>query len=370
MKPGAVGGVGRRAALSAGAALSVAGLSGESAATELPLRERARRKGLLFGAAARSFNLRDDPAYAAAFARECGVLVTEWEAKWGPLRPTREEFSFGAVDALWQFARRHGLGFRGHALVWHEHMPRWIAGMENRAARGILEEHIRRVLARYPRAQSWDVVNEAIDLKDGRADGLRQTVWLRALGPTYVRDAFVLARAADPHTLLTYNDYGIEYEDRDSRAKRVAVLRLLESLRQQDAPVDVFGVQAHLNPARPFDPAALRGFLRGAAEMGFDIYITELDVHDRDLPADGARRDRIVADHAQAWLEAALSEPRVKAVFTWGLSDRYNWRNEVEWSRRRDGLPSRGLPLDQDLQPKPFWTAIARTLDGAEPRGR
>src|SRR5688500_2580421 len=88
------------------------------------LKERAARKGILFGAAARSMNLRDDTAYAQAFVQECAVLVTEWEAKWGPLRPTPDTFTFEAVDTLQDFSHQHGLGFRGHALVWHEHVPR------------------------------------------------------------------------------------------------------------------------------------------------------------------------------------------------------------------------------------------------------
>jgi endo-1,4-beta-xylanase len=168
---------------------------------------------------------------------------------------------------------------------------------------------------------------------------------------------------------LVYNDFDVDYNDRASREKRTAILRLLETLKKQGTPVDTLGIQAHLNPSRNFDARSFRQFLRAAADLGLGLYITELDVIDKELPADIERRDRLAADHAQLYLETALAEPAVKAVFTWGLSDRFAWRKEFSYARRRDGLPPRNLPLDEAMRRKPLWTAIARAFDGATPRG-
>jgi endo-1,4-beta-xylanase len=333
------------------------------------LRERAGRKGILFGAAARSGDLLGNPAYADAFARECALLVPEWEAKWGAIRPGPDEFTFDAVDQLWDFTRRHGLGFRGHALVWHEHVPRWLAEIDGAEARRALESHIRRVASRYPGVQSWDVVNEAVEVDDGLPDGLRDSVWLKAMGPSYIHEAFVMAREANPETVLVYNDYGVDYGDRASRKKRTALLRLLETLKNRGTPVDTLGIQGHLNPSRSFDARSFQHFLHEVADLGLGLYITELDVNDRDLPPEARDRDRQAADHALEYLEIALAEPAVQAVFTWGLSDRFTWRNEFSYSRRQDGLPARTLPLDAEMRRKPLWTAIARALDGVAPRG-
>jgi endo-1,4-beta-xylanase len=71
---------------------------------------------------------------------------------------------------------------------------------------------------------------------------------------------------------------------------------------------------------------------------------SELDVADEKAPADEVVRDRLVADAYSRFLDAALDEPAVKMVVTWGLSDRHSWivRKETHESKwRADSLPSR-----------------------------
>jgi len=79
-----------------------------------------------------------------------------------------------------------------------------------------------------------------------------------------------------------------------------------------------------------------------------------------------------VADAYRRFLDAALDEPAVKMVITWGLSDRHSWivRRETHESKwRSDDLPSRPLPFDSDLQPKSASEAIARAFADAPERG-
>src|SRR5437868_5586841 len=83
-----------------------------------PLKTHAGRKGLLYGGAALQRRLQVDPAYAALFASQCGVLVPEGELKWNVLRPTPDSFNFGPADWLYEFTRSHNMRFRGHTLVW------------------------------------------------------------------------------------------------------------------------------------------------------------------------------------------------------------------------------------------------------------
>jgi endo-1,4-beta-xylanase len=108
----------------------------------------------------------------------------------------------------------------------------------------------------------------------------------------------------------------------------------------------------------------LRRFLAEIARLGLTIQITELDVIDNDAPADRTTRDRMVADAYSRFLDAALDEPAVKMVLTWGLSDRYSWLAKS----RRDRLPSRPLPFGTDLEPKPAFEAMARAFTHAAPR--
>ncbi len=329
-----------------------------------PLRDRATAKKLLYGAAGEYRTLSSDKEFAACFARECAILVPEGELKWKALRPGPDQFDFTKGDWLAEFAQTHNMLFRGHTLVWHEALPKWFADTVNKEnAEQMLLKHIKTVAGHYAgKIHSWDVVNEAVFLEDGLPDGLRNSPWLQLLGPNYINMAFRAAAAADPQALLAYNDFGLDYQDQEP--KRVAVLKLLERLKSQGAPVQALGIQAHLwgDNSRNFNPKMLKAFLRNVADLGLKVLITELDVSDKNLPSDVSARDRIVAAVYEDYLSAVLEESAVIAVLTWGLSDRYTWFDWADSRKRADGLPVRPLPLDRGLKRKLAWNAIARTL--------
>jgi len=211
------------------------------------------------------------------------------------------------------------------------------------------------------------VVNEAIEPQDGRSDNLRKTPWLELLGADYIKLAFQVAAEADPNALLVYNDYGLEYDTAEHDAKRSAVLKLLERLKTQGAPIHAFGMQSHLQGHETrLNPEKLRRFLADIASLGLKILVTELDVVDSGLPADVATRDRIVASVYEDYLNVVLDEPAVFAVLTWGLSDRYTWLSQ--FNPRSDGLPVRPLLLDDQLNRKLTWNAMVRAFDNARNR--
>jgi len=333
-------------------------------ADDRSLAERAAAKGFLYGAATQHQLLAQNPAFAAAFLKECGFLVTENDLQWKEVHPLPRQFDFSAADALVEFAASNKLLFRGHNLVWHNCLPDWYQEVVNsHNAEQILVNHVQTVVGRYAgKVHSWDVVNEAIEPKDNRSDRLRRTPWVEFLGPSYVDLAFRVAAAADPQAMLIYNDYGLEYDTPEHEAKRDAVLTLLQQLKAQGTPVHGFGMQSHLYAhITRFNPEKLRRFLADVASLGLKILVTELDVVDRDLPADITVRDRIVASAYEDYLDVVLDEPAVIAVLTWGLSDRYTWLSESQ--PRSDGLPVRPLPLDENMNRKLAWNAIARAFD-------
>ncbi|MGC2199326.1 MAG: endo-1,4-beta-xylanase, partial [Stellaceae bacterium] len=138
-------------------------------------------------------------------------------------------------------------------------------------------------------------------------------------------------------------------------------------------PVDAVGIQAHLSCAGgpPVSASRLRQFLKEIADLGLTIQITELDVTDEHAPADWALRDQLVANTYGRFLDAALDEPAVKMVVTWGLSDRHSWivRRETHESKwRKDAMLSRPLPFDADLKPKPAFDAMVRAFTHAPQR--
>lgn len=341
---------------------------GENAAGA-SLRERASRKGLIYGAASGCNFMTKDKEFASHFAQECGILVPEGELKWNVLRPTHDRFSFAPGDCLAEFAKKNNMLFRGHTLVWHNALPTWFQQTVNsQNAEQILRDHIKSVVGHYAgKMHSWDVVNEAIAPWERLPDGMRNSPWLRLLGTRYIDIAFRAAAEADPKAMLVYNQNHLEYDSKGNEECRMATLNLLKRLKSAGTPVHALGIQAHLNSAEGrFDPKVFRAFLQEVTSLGLKIMITELDVTDQNLPYDIDIRDRIVAEKYEEFMSAALEEPKVIAVLTWGLSDKYTWL--TNYKPRKDKAAVRSLPLDENFHRKLSWNAIARAFDNAPKR--
>ena len=326
------------------------------------LQAHAAAGNRLYGCAVDVEALATDPAYANLVRQQAGLIVAENGMKWASLRPTLDTFAFQQADALVAFAERNSQKVRGHCLCWHRQLPAWFASaVRAENARTLLLDHIRIVAGRYAgRMHSWDVVNEAVEVKDGRPDSLRDSPWLRLVGPDYVEAAFRAAREADPEALLTYNEFGLEGEDTDSVKKRVAVLQLLRRLKARRVPIDAVGLQAHLTAGDRFGPG-LVAFLAAVRELGLQVFVTELDVNDRLLPAETQARDVEVARVYADFLSLVLHEPALSVVVTWGITDRRTWLNHE--NARSDGRPERCLPFDPEGNPAPAFFAIRKAFD-------
>ena len=354
--------MGRRSFLTGAAASALPGPARPD--DHVPLKDIARRRGLYFGTASTRFVLERDPRYERVIARECDAFVFDWDTKWEATEPVRGRPDY--VDADWIAARMidAGLRLRGHPLVWAQSLPAWVMGaLDTESALPLMLGHVRTTTEHFRgRVRSWDVVNEAIEPRDGRPDGLRGTSWLKAIGPSYLDRAFLAAHEVDGGVELVYNEAELDYADDWSSQRRAATLRLLEGFRVRGVPCHALGIQAHLwATGRRFDAVVMADFLRSVAGLGYRIIVTELDVNDRGLDGDAAQRDRAVADMARRYLDVVLDESAVKGVLTWGLTDRYSWLNRpgnFPDYARQDGIASRPLPLDASLNPKPFWDAL------------
>jgi len=335
---------------------------------DTPLRTLAASRGLIFGAANNNFWLRNAD-FALACARDCGILVPEYELKRDLTEPVQGEYDFSASDALLGYAQKNRMLFRGHPLVWYASNPAWLEPAAA-AARDetVFTDYIRHAVLHYrSRMHSWDVVNEAIEPNDGRADGLRDSFWVRRFGPSHIDHAFHAAHDADPNTLLVYNDYGLEQAGAANDARRKATLALLERLTSRGVPVGALGLQAHINAfGRTIDQKRLAAFLSAVQAMGLRILITEHDVDDTGGPADIASRDRAVADATRRLLDVVLDNTATIAVLTWGYSDRF-LKAESTRDQLLRGNP-RSLPLDEAMRPTPMHAALARAFSGARKR--
>jgi endo-1,4-beta-xylanase len=335
----------------------------QSAAAAPTLREAGAAKGILAGTAVGRGAL-DDPAMAQLIVDQYNILVCENDMKWAATQPEQDRYDFTRPDAVVAFAEAHGQLMRGHNLCWHVANPKWLtAAITPQNAAALLEDHVRTVAGHYAgKIQSWDVVNEAVLPEDGRSDGLRKSIWLQALGPDYLELAYRTAAAADPQARLTYNEYDLERDNPLDDRKRKYVIELLRSFRKKNIPLHALGIQSHLTAG--LVPATWKGlnrFLDQVHDLGLEVYITEMDVDDVELPGDIPARDRMVADMYRSYLETVLRHPAVKEVLTWGFTDKYSWLI-FSRERRPDGQRKRPLPFDADLRPKPAFDAMIEAL--------
>jgi endo-1,4-beta-xylanase len=265
------------------------------------------------------------------------------------------------MDHLAAFATSRGLKLHMHNLIWSVALPRWVvpAIAEGRAA-NIMARHIATLVNRYQdHVDSWDVVNEPADPRwPSGPEGLCTTPWRRALGADYLRRALMAAHDGNPRARLLINDDDLEYDTPDRQKKRDIYLRLLTALRQQGVPLHGFGLEAHLKPWLAIAEAPYRRFLADLAGLDLTIYVTELDVCDRALPADTRTRDVAVAAMTRRYLDLVLDERAVTTVMTWGLCDRTTWMRQDRAGQRDDGLPPRPLPYDVALRAKPMREAL------------
>jgi endo-1,4-beta-xylanase len=354
-----------------GLAATASSRSIANAAEVESLKRLAAKKGLIYGTAISAKQITHDPAFISLVEHQVGLVVPENDMKWRDINGGAPgEDDYRRADVVAGFAVESGMALRGHNCLWYFRTPWWFFKLPNHKAKErAIVDHIKTLVSRYRGiVHSWDVVNEPLEPNDGNSNWLSE-----ALGPGYLDLAYHVARDTDPRARLVVNEHDIELDAPEDETRRVALLGLLRKMQKAGTPVDAVGIQAHLTAVGgpPFSPARLRRFLADIAALGLTIQITELDVTDESAPADIAVRDRLIADAYRRFLDAALDEPAVKMVVTWGLSDRHSWivRHETNRSKwRKDGLPSRPLPFDADLRPKPTFTAIAEAFKHAPER--
>ena len=341
----------------------LAGLGGALAAPAFAqdmrsLRGLAGARGLLFGSATATYELKDAD-FASLLPREAAILVPEYEMKRNVVEPMPGRYDYSSTDALMGFAQSHGMAMRGHPMVWYYANPPWLEEAVIKASNERpLTDYVTALASRYRgRMASWDVVNEAL-APDG--SGLRPSLWLNRYGPSYIDIAFHAARAADPSALLVYNDFGCEQGSNDRF--RAQTLKLLDGMIARGVPVQALGLQGHLSAFGPkVDQKKLRDFLGEIHARHLSVLVTELDVDDENGPMDAAARDRAVADEAARFLDVVLDSPALSAILTWGLTDRYLDPPD-SLKLKLLGWRGRKLPYDSALNRKPLWQALARAF--------
>lgn len=308
-----------------------------------------RDTDLTFGVAVEPHYLAD-PLYVEQLLLHFNAITPENTGKWVHIHPKRKQYDFSGMDTVVDFAQKHDLVVRGHALVWHHQNPGWLTnGMWlEHEAREELFKHIDAVVSRYKgKILRWDVVNEAL------ADNgeMRGTQWFYLLGENYLADAFHRAHANDPEALLYYNDYGIS----DCGDKANAAYQLMRRLLNADVPVHGIGFQGHYEVKNPVDLHCLNDNINRMGELGLEVQITELDIRlemanlDDDLAAKQA-------DQYRQLMGLLATNEYLNGITVWGLSDAHSW--VPSWFQGQGSA----LLFDESLVPKPAMADVQSSL--------
>jgi endo-1,4-beta-xylanase len=300
------------------------------------------------------------------------IITPENSMKPQSVHPSENTFNWATPDAMVNWCESNHIKVWGHTLAWHSQTGNWFFQGTNgepvtrELAMERLKNHIFTEVGRYKgRVYGWDVVNEAIiDNGTGEDENLRNSPWIRAIGPDYLTMAFKWAHEADPNALLFYNDYNIERGAVENKGKHASSMLLLKRLIKDGAPINGVGIQGHWHLDSNLED--VEKAISDYESLGLKIGISELDVtasgeNSGAFPTGGGGGGPISEEayQRQAQVYGKLFEIFVRhsksmsRVTFWGISDRRSWR-----------ASQRPLIFDGQLHPKPAYQAIIDVAQG------
>lgn len=152
-----------------------------------------------------------DPAQIALIQREFNSITAENAMKPGPTEPAKGEYNWEDADKIADFCRQNGIKLRGHCLVWHSQIGKWMYQNEKgellskEELFANMKSHINAIVSRYKDiVYCWDVVNEAMadEQRWPGASPYRNSPLFQIAGDEFIAKAFEYAREADPDALL------------------------------------------------------------------------------------------------------------------------------------------------------------------------
>ncbi len=310
----------------------------------------AAKRGVDFGFAVSVTDLLD-AGTQKIIADQAKILVAENCMKSSQLRPNKTFWNWSDPENLVKFANQNKIVAKWHTLFWHEMNPPFINSLKTKEeAETMMDEHITTVMQKFKgRIRDYDVVNEMFN-EDG---SLRETVWLKTLGPGYLERAIRKAHEVDPDAHLFLNEYNNEAA---GYAKADAMYNLVKDFVERGVPIYGVGMQLHLAADLPYNEEAIRKNIRRYADLGIKICFSEVDVR---MPL--ARADQYAQTQVDIWrslMKLAVEEPNVESFIVWGVSDKNSWI--PAWK------PGYGdaLLFDKNFKPKPVYAELLKAAQG------
>ena len=301
---------------------------------------------------------------------EYNTITPENSMKWMYMEPEQGKFEFETADKYIDFSTKNDIAFIGHNLVWHSQLAGWVEKIDSKEELSAsLKNHVQTVAARYSgKIHGWDVVNEALN-EDGT---LRNSLFLKQLGPDYLINSFKWAQEADPKAELYYNDYNMTRQE-----KRAGAIKLVKDIQASGARIDGIGMQAHWGLEDPTLEEIETSILE-YSDLGIQVMITEFDITVLPNPWDleGAEvsqnfegsehmnpytkelPDSVNTQLAQRYKDIfslfKKHSDKISRVTFWGINDGVSWLNS--WPiEERTNYP---LLFDREYNRKPAYYSV------------
>ncbi|WP_339725652.1 endo-1,4-beta-xylanase [Maribacter stanieri] len=301
---------------------------------------------------------------------EYNTITPENSMKWMYMEPEQGKFEFETADNYIDFSTKNDIAFIGHNLVWHSQLAGWVEKIDSKEELSAsLKNHVQTVAARYSgKIHGWDVVNEALN-EDGT---LRNSLFLKQLGPDYLINSFKWAQEADPKAELYYNDYNMTRQE-----KRAGAIKLVKDIQASGARIDGIGMQAHWGLEDPTLEEIETSILE-YSDLGIQVMITEFDITVLPNPWDleGAEvsqnfegsehmnpytkelPDSVNTQLAQRYKDIfslfKKHSDKISRVTFWGINDGVSWLNS--WPiEDRTNYP---LLFDREYNRKPAYYSV------------
>lgn len=301
-----------------------------------------KRPDLVVGTAIDTASFFSDPYYAKLVTENFGGLTTEMLAKPQALQPEQGHFIWNEFDALANYAKNHNKQLHGHTLIFGEANPKWLEDKLRTAspaeASALMKQVIQPVVNRGKGVvKTWDVVNEPFD--DENWDQLREHAWMKAMGPTYIDQAFRLAHEADPKALLGVNEWALETDD----DRWNAMIELVKGMKERGVPIHYVGFQMHFDEETLADDEVMDAILNGGqieqrfqelAELGLKVRVSEISVA-------GANKNVQAKVYAAA-LKACEHAPNCIGFTMWGAASNASYFTSEPNAAGHIGIPEFG----------------------------
>ena len=280
-----------------------------------------------------------------------------WYFTDGGMRPSATTYNYKQVDQVLAFSKTHNMPIQAHHLLWGEEkwLPEWLkkGNYTKEQIMDIIHDHIQTVGSHYSgQIKEWTVVNEAFT-RGQHFYGLNDWFADHTGGKEYIDNAFIWARAADPHAKLILNDFNNEGINDVSNE----MYDYTKAAKERGVPIDGIGMQMHIDGTHPPTKDEVISNMKRFGALGVEVYVTEFDVNMNDIKANGNSKDQIEANIYYEMMRACIESKVCHSFAFLGITDKETWYNYL-------GVPdARPLMFDKKYNPKPAFYSVRAALE-------